>query len=321
MSQHDTQEPTRLEQMKPYLIAAGILFLVLVIAFFWPSSDSSEPLVSAPINVVIPAKDATPNNGSDDSTQADDDELSNVEPADLESEVAANGETELFVGTPDIQSLEIGVNDNNELEIVEPEIVEVEPEPLDESDGAVKSALISLATNPAIAKYLVDESLLQKFVINVNNIANQEMSPNHNLINEPDGDFQVYQQAEREWIDAASFKRYNPYVEALESMEAEDLVALLNTYRPTIEDKFAEISMPGSSFDNTLLAAINELLDTPIVPLPIEVYSDSVMYKYRDDKLENLSGPQKQLLRTGPENARKIKDILRDLRDAIEDQD
>jgi hypothetical protein len=321
MSQHDTQEPTQLEQMKPYLIAAGILFLVLVIAFFWPSSDSSEPLVSAPINVVIPAKDATPNNGSDDSTQADDDELSNVEPADLESEVAANGETELFVGTPDIQSLEIGVNDNNELEIVEPEIVEVEPEPLDESDGAVKSALISLATNPAIAKYLVDESLLQKFVINVNNIANQEMSPNHNLINEPDGDFQVYQQAEREWIDAASFKRYNPYVEALESMEAEDLVALLNTYRPTIEDKFAEISMPGSSFDNTLLAAINELLDTPIVPLPIEVYSDSVMYKYRDDKLENLSGPQKQLLRTGPENARKIKDILRDLRDAIEDQD
>jgi hypothetical protein len=168
---------------------------------------------------------------------------------------------------------------------------------------------------------LVDESLLQKFVINVNNIANQEMSPNHNLINEPEDDFQVYQQADREWIDAASFKRYNPYVEALESIDADDLVVLLNTYRPTIEDKFAEISMPGSSFDNTLLVAINELLDTPIVPLPIEVYSDSVMYKYRDEKLESLSGPQKQLLRTGPENARKIKDILRDLRDAIEDQD
>ena len=318
MSQHDTQEPTQLEQMKPYLIAAGILFLVLVIAFFWPSSDSDEPLVSAPINVVIPPKDGAAASGSDNTNQG---ELSSIDAEGMEPEASVNGETELFVGTPDIQSLEIGVNNNNELEIVEPEIVEIEPEPLDESDAAVKSALISLATNPAIAKYLVDESLLQKFVINVNNIANQEMSPNHNLINEPEDDFQVYQQADREWIDAASFKRYNPYVEALESIDADDLVVLLNTYRPTIEDKFAEISMPGSSFDNTLLVAINELLDTPIVPLPIEVYSDSVMYKYRDDKLENLSGPQKQLLRTGPENARKIKDILRDLRDAIEDQD
>jgi hypothetical protein len=54
--------------------------------------------------------------------------------------------------------------------------------------------------------------------------------------------------------------------------------------------------------------------------LPIEVYSDSVMYKYRDDKLESLSGPQKQLLRTGPENTRRIKDVLRDLKDALQDR-
>jgi hypothetical protein len=103
-------------------------------------------------------------------------------------------------------------------------------------------------------------------------------------------------------------------------MSTEDLISLLDTYRPIIEEKYAEISMPKSSFDTTLLDAINELLDTPVVPLPIEVYSDSVMYKYRDDKLENLSGPQKQLLRTGPENTRRIKDILRDLKDALQDR-
>jgi hypothetical protein len=66
------------------------------------------------------------------------------------------------------------------------------------------------------------------------------------------------------------------------------------------------------------LTAIDELLDTPIVPLPIEVYSDSVMFKFKDEQIEALSGPQKQLIRTGPENTRRIKDILRDLQDALQ---
>jgi hypothetical protein len=192
-------------------------------------------------------------------------------------------------------------------------------EPLDESDAAVKNALITIATSPLVEKYLVDESLLQKFVINVNSIANQEMPPNHSLVAAPEEEFRVYQQADSEWIDAASFKRYNSYVDALESMSTDDLIKLMNTYRGILESKFAEISPPNSSFNGTLLQAINELLDTPIVPLPIEVYSDSVMFKFKDEQLEALSGPQKQLIRTGPENTRRIKDILRDIQDALQE--
>ena len=67
-----------------------------------------------------------------------------------------------------------------------------------------------------------------------------------------------------------------------------------------------------------LLSAIDELLDTPEVPVPIEVYSDSVMYKYTDERLENLDGPQKQLLRTGPDNMRRIKAKLREIKALIE---
>ncbi|MGJ8674717.1 MAG: DUF3014 domain-containing protein, partial [Pseudoalteromonas sp.] len=79
------------------------------------------------------------------------------------------------------------------------------------------------------------------------------------------------------------------------------------------------ISAPNTTFDAALLKAIDELLDTPIVPLPIEVYSDSVMFKFKDEKLESLSAPQKQLIRTGPENTRRIKDVLRNLQDALKE--
>lgn len=304
MSEQETQTSSQMAQMKPYLIAAGVLFVILLVAFFWPSSSEPEPIVSQPVAVEIEPEQSAFN----------DESLNNLNSADAGQRNVP--EPDVFEGTPEIQSLELEASD----EMPPPPPMEIEPEPLDESDGAVKSALLAIAESPLVAKYIVDEGLLQKFVINVNNIANEEMSPNHSLLTKPDSSFRIYQQADREWIDAASFKRYNSYVDALESMSTDDLLSLLDTYRPIIEEKYAEISMPNSSFDTTLLDAINELLDTPVVPLPIEVYSDSVMYKYRDDKLENLSGPQKQLLRTGPENTRRIKDILRDLKDALQDR-
>ena len=51
--------------------------------------------------------------------------------------------------------------------------------------------------------------------------------------------------------------------------------------------------------------------------MPVEVYTDSVMYKYADERLESLSDPQKQLLRTGPDNMRRIKAKLRELKDSL----
>lgn len=291
MSDQETQSPGQLTQMKPYLIAAGVLFAILVVAFLWPSSDEEQVITSEPVTV----------------EPVVDNQLSIVE------DELALSEPELFEGTPDIQPMEIEAGEGFQSP---PQMDEIEA--LDESDSAVKSALISLATSSLVSKYLVNDGLLQKFVINVNSIANQEMSPNHSLISTPEEKFEVYQQADREWIDVASFQRYNTYVDALESMGTDDLLTLMDSYRPILESKFAEISTPNMSFDSALLRAIDELLNTPIVPLPIEVYSDSVMFKFKDEQIEALSSPQKQLIRTGPENTRRLKDILRDLKDALE---
>ena len=38
-----------------------------------------------------------------------------------------------------------------------------------------------------------------------------------------------------------------------------------------------------------------------------------------DPRLENLSTPQKQLLRTGPDNMRRIKAKLREIQDMLQD--
>jgi hypothetical protein len=200
--------------------------------------------------------------------------------------------------------------------IAEPEPLP-EPEPVDVSDGAVKTKLLELSDYDEFARLLINDQVLQRFVIMTTSLANEEVSANNQVLKAPDKPFRTFKQAEKEWIDPASFKRFTPYVDVLESIETQSLLVLYAEYKPAIQSIFAEISDPNDDFDDMLVTAIDLLLDTPEVPVPMEVYTDSVMYKFSDSQLESLTAPQKQLLRTGPENMRRIKAKLRELKSAL----
>lgn len=192
------------------------------------------------------------------------------------------------------------------------------PEPLDISDATVKTSIISTATYEAAASLIVNDDLLRRFVVLTDNTAKQSVAPRHQIVVPPEQNFRTYEQSGKSFIDAASYKRYTPYVDAFDSMDTSALLSLYDTYKPAMKDIYAEIGDPDDDFSDILKKAINHLLDTPEVPVPVEVYSNSVMYKYKDERLESLSAPQKQLLRTGPENMRRIKAKLRELKDALQ---
>lgn len=290
-----SNEPSQMEQMKPYFMIAAIVLIVLLVVIFWPAQDS-DPVVVPVVAPIVQNKviDEDANAGIDDM----------VKP-------------QVFEAPPKPAAVDL----SESTEVTEFEAQEVVVEvPVEVSDASVKSALMSIATSPTFAKLLVNDRLIEKFVINVHNLSSQELSPKDSLVTTPEQKFKTYNQADRVWIDKDSFQRYNKYTYALESVDTEELVALFDDYQTSIEEKYSEISRPGETFDKALIKAINTLLDTPEVHVPIEVYSDSVMYKFRDDKLESLSGPQKQLIRTGPENMRRIKDVLRSVKEALEDR-
>jgi len=298
-----SSEQSQVQQMKPYIIIAAVLFVVLLAVVLWPSSDDASEQDSVQNNTTV-APVSEPANALSDNQYEN----------DMSDDVA-----------PDVfqapqQPEEVRLGDTGDIEEFVAEEVEVEI-PIDASDASVKTALLSVAKSPMFGKLLVNDSLIQKFVINVSNLADEELTIKDSLVVPPEGTFKTYEQADAIWIDKASFARYTPYVEVLESMEVEELLSIYDTYKDTIDSKFAEISRPGTSFDSTLIDAINEILDTPEVPMPIEIYSESVNYKFKDPRLEALPGPQKQLLRTGPENMRRIKDVLRAVKSELEDRE
>lgn len=288
-----SNEPTQLQQMKPYIIVAVVVFVILLVVIFLPTKEpmqTSQTVDVAPVAVAEPAQ-----------------------------ELGITDKVEPDVYQPLRQPSEAVVSSDMPVEEFEAEEFPIEI-PLDTSDASIKSALLAVAKSPTFGKLLINDGLIQKFVINVHNLAQQALSPKDTLIVPPTESFKIYNQADRVWIDVTSFQRYTPYVDAIASLEADELLKVYDTYKNDIAVKYAEISRPGARFNDTLIRAIDELLDTPQVPVPIEVYSDSVMYKFKDPQLEALSAPQKQLLRAGPENMRKMKDVLRKLKAKLEDR-
>ncbi|APD87979.1 hypothetical protein MTsDn5_37420 [Alteromonas gracilis] len=281
-------ESSEKKSLGPHFIIVGILLIVILAVVFWPSEDEPETVI-------------------------------NPEPEVTEPEVTPSEEPEIFEPSQPAPTVEL--DEKDEVEPL-PEPVEPDPEPLDTSDPAVKASLIesSSADEETVNRMLVNEGLIQRFVVSVTNLANDEMAPNHQLLTPPEQNFRVYSQAGKQWIDAASYKRYTPYVDMLESFNNEALLNIYGIYKEDIQAKFSEIGNPNEDFNEVLLQAIDQLLDTPEVPVPVEVYTDSVAYKYADERLENLNEPQKQLLRTGPDNMRRIKAKLRELKVMVEER-
>lgn len=280
-------ESSEKRTLGPHFLIIGVIIVVILALVFWPSKEE-EPVAPEP-EVIQP-----------------------------DAEAPVEEVPDVFETKPAPPPLEL--EEPDEVPPM-PEPVEPDPEPLDVSDPAIKSSLldISTATDDSVNRMIVNEGLLQRFVVSVTNLANDEMAPNHQLLTPPEQTFRVYSQAGKQWIDAASYKRYTPYVNMLESFESEALLGMYDIYKGDIQDKYAEIGDSDKNFNEVVLDAIDQLLDTPEVPVPVEVYTDSVTYKYIDPRLENLNEPQKQLLRTGPDNMRRIKAKLREIKVLLEE--
>jgi hypothetical protein len=267
------------KSLAPYLTVGAIVVVVILAVILWPGEPKPKPVTMIPDTPVV-------------------DPLIQKQPV---------------VPVPELE--EEQAKFLTEVE-AEPEFIPP-PEPLDTSDGTVKTKLLGLTDYDAFARLLIDEALLERFVIMTNTLAEEQIADNNRVLIQPEKPFRTYRQADKEWIDPASYKRYAPYVEVFESLETESLLQLYQEYKPAIQNIFVQIGNPSDSFDEKLKQAIDILLDTPEVPVPVEVFTDSVMYKFADSRLESLTAPQKQLLRTGPENMRRIKAKLREIKETL----
>jgi len=188
---------------------------------------------------------------------------------------------------------------------------------LDQSDAFVRVLVEALSSHPAWVTWLASEGLVRRFVVVVDNVAEGQSPAKHLAAMAPKGKFTVLRRGGGEIVDPESYHRYDTIADVVASLDAQGCAEAYRRLRPLVQDAYRQLGYPDRDFDLTLARAIDRLLDTPVPQGEVKLRPAVKSYKLADPKLEALSAPQKQFLRMGADNMRKVAAKLREIREEL----
>lgn len=192
--------------------------------------------------------------------------------------------------------------------------------PLDESDAFVRELARGLSSHPQLVAWLATRGLVRAFVASVANVADGENPSAHIAFLAPRGDFAALRKGRRTTIDPRSYARYELFANVVASLDTAACARTYGQLDPLFDAAYRELGHPEGGFSKALARAIAVLEETPVLEGDVPVRSilrASLVYEFVDPRLEALSHAQKQLLRMGPANVRKVKAKLRELSEAL----
>ena len=217
-------------------------------------------------------------------------------------------------------------------EAVIPEAVEPEPQPepqtnsvstsptlpkLDNSDEFIRERLLLINNKKEFSRWIKTDDLLRRTASYADGLSNGVLLSKIFPLTAPEGKFATHSSDGSIWLNAGNYERYDRSINTLTSLPMDSMAKMFHFARPLLENAFSEMGYNPRQMDGIILQAIDVILATPIVAEPIRLSRDSVVYKFADPALESLLPLQKQLLRTGPENTKRIQQQAEALRDAL----
>jgi len=185
--------------------------------------------------------------------------------------------------------------------------------PLDESDPEVIGGLTELLGQDAVMRHLMPERLVRNIVVTIDNIPRQQMALNQRPALPTPGEFITTGEENAVMLAPANYARYEPFVAVVSKVDAKTLVSFYRGLEPLFQEAYEDLGHPNQSFNARLNEVIEHLLQTPTPRGEIALVQPSVLYKYADERLENLSAGQKLMIRMGVNNATVIKGKLREI--------
>lgn len=189
---------------------------------------------------------------------------------------------------------------------------------LNNSDAFVFEGLRALTNGAAVIRLLADEQLIRSIVVFVDNV-NRGGFPQTGLpYKRMTQEMPVRNIDENLFVmDESAHARFDRVIDTFVAVDTEQAMVLYRTLQPLFQQAYAEIGYRNVDFSDTLRSAINSVLRSPTSEGPYQLVKPSVMYLYADANIENMAEVQKQLIRIGPENTRKLKAKLREFAERL----
>jgi hypothetical protein len=164
--------------------------------------------------------------------------------------------------------------------------------------------------------WLDREDLVRRLAVVIDNAPRGEYPRRQLGFLAPTGKFQTIERGERVFIDPASYARYDVYLDILERIEPQTLADTLLLLQPMVSEGLTELGNQNSMVTQ-IHVAVSRISELPMLTEEVELLQPKVFFEYADPALEALSPLQKQVLRMGPANVRRLQSYLRDLQIAL----
>ena len=198
---------------------------------------------------------------------------------------------------------------------------EPEPEPppfelpaLANSDAVIRDLLSTLSAHPNFSSWLIPDDLIRRFVVAVENVANGNNPAQHVPFMRPSSRFAIDDSETALRISPASYTRYDGLAATIASLDVNGTAQLYRQLLPLLDEAYAELGIPDSSFASAFQRATTHILEVPIIEgRPIIEPRASFFYEYTDADFQDLSAAQKQFLGIGPNNVRIVQGRIREI--------
>ena len=188
---------------------------------------------------------------------------------------------------------------------------------LTNSDNFMLDALAGLVGNKSLMKLLHTERIIRNIVATIDNLPRREAPMSVMPVEQAPGRFITEGTENNLTIGPMNAGRYAPYVKIVELIDAKKLVELYIRLYPLFQQAYEELGYPKKYFNDRMVEALDNLLETPAIKEPIKLIQPHVLYLFADPDLEGRSIGQRILMRTCSKNEEIIKAKLREIRQEL----
>jgi hypothetical protein len=239
----------------------------------------------------------------------------------MEAEVLTIPEQSLEIPTGVIKVPEAMIPENNSAEASkEPKKAKIKQPSLpnlDASDQFIRDRLVLLSEKRDLVVWLTTDDILRRSASYLDGLARGVILSNIFPLSSPEGGFSTHRDEQTIWLNAGNYERYDNTVSVISSLDMDLAAQIFHLTRPLLEGAFSELGYRPRQMDGIILTALDQIMNTPVIFEPIQLSRDSVNFKFFDSKLESLTPLQKQLVRAGPENTRRLQKQAKLLRTAL----
>lgn len=188
--------------------------------------------------------------------------------------------------------------------------LELPPEPLPPlgaSDSYVRRLVGLLSSNPALARWLASDALIERVATGVEQAGDGRSPVVPFGFTRPASRTATVTRGTDLVIDPASYRRWDELAGVIASVDPRQAAELYAHVRPLFVEKYRTMGHPDGNFDAAIGRAAGRVLETPVLQQPLIVEQRRGYLEHRDIQLRALPGISRQLLLMGPANVERLR--------------